>query len=391
MQLDHLLRSVLPVILLIAFGFWLQRRRFFSEEAVDNLTKLVSDYLIPCTIFTTFMGLDLRPEHFGLAACVFLIQLLLLGSGFLTARLFGFRRRFAPLYPCAFAFGFMAIPLFSTVFGLEHMGTLTSMGVGHELFIGLVFMPLARLYLKGDGATPRQIGKNLLSPLFLMIFLALVLQLSGLRDQVAATDLGGGIIDTIGQLGGISSTLILLTVGYRIRLDNPAKLRESVRLVVWRYLLIFVISYAVKALLMDPMAGGDPFFGAAFFTLFWGGGALDAAVALLCGVLVRFTVTRMRRASANTFFTNVCASALLAAPPVLLDWLGAPVQLDRIIIGAIMLLVPGIAITNAMRDVLSGDFLTALTRIGEVLIVSVAIAIGIAIPVGLARMLPGGI
>ena len=97
MQLDHLLRSVLPVILLIAFGFWLQRRQFLPEAAVGGLTKLVSDYLIPCTIFTTFMGLDLRPEHFGLAACVFLIQLLLLGSGFLTARLFGFRRRFAPL------------------------------------------------------------------------------------------------------------------------------------------------------------------------------------------------------------------------------------------------------------------------------------------------------
>ena len=146
------------------------------------MTKLVSDYLIPCTIFTTFIGLDLRPEHFGLAACTFLIQLLLLGLGFLTARLFHFKRRFAPLYPCAFAFGFMAIPLFSTVFGLENMGYLTSMGVGHELFIGLVFMPVARIYLKGETAGPRQIGKNLLSPLFVMIFLALALQLLGIRD-----------------------------------------------------------------------------------------------------------------------------------------------------------------------------------------------------------------
>lgn len=53
----------------------------------------------------------------------------------------------------------MAIPLFSTVFGLEHMGTLTSMGVGHELFIGLVFMPLARLYLKGREPRPGRSGK----------------------------------------------------------------------------------------------------------------------------------------------------------------------------------------------------------------------------------------
>ena len=317
MQLNHLLRSVLPVILLIAFGFWLQRRQFLPEAAVGGLTKLVSDYLIPCTIFTTFMGLDLRPEHFGLAACVFLIQLLLLGSGFLTARLFGFRRRFAPLYPCAFAFGFMAIPLFSTVFGLEHMGTLTSMGVGHELFIGLVFMPLARLYLKGEGATSRQIGKNLLSPLFLMIFLALVLQLSGLRDQVVATDLGGGIIDTIGQLGGISSTLILLTVGYRIRLDNPAKLRESVRLVVWRYLLIFVISYAVKALLMDPMAGGDPFFDAAFFTLISQHGSV-----ILNAYIAQYGSREDSEIASNAFAVNAVAGIALFVVYVLaLPWL----------------------------------------------------------------------
>ena len=54
-----------------------------------------------------------------------------------------------------------------------------------------------------------------------------------------------------------------------------------------------------------------------------------------------------------------------------------------------MLLVPGIAITNVMRDVLSGDFLTALTKFAEVMIVAMAIAIGIAIPVGIGRMLFG--
>ena len=54
MQPEHLIRSVLPVILLIIFGFWLQKRHYFSEETVQGVTKLVSDYLIPCTIFTTY-------------------------------------------------------------------------------------------------------------------------------------------------------------------------------------------------------------------------------------------------------------------------------------------------------------------------------------------------
>ena len=65
-------------------------------------------------------------------------------------------------------------------------------------------------------------------------------------------------------------------------------------------------------------------------------------------------------------------------------------RIRRVVIGTIMLLVPGLAITNVMRDVISGDFLTAITKFAEVMIVAMAIAIGIAIPIGAARMLFGG-
>ena len=64
------------------------------------------------------------------------------------------------------------------------------------------------------------------------------------------------MIDTISKLGGISSTLILITVGYRIHMDNPDKIRESLRLVAWRYLLIFSVSYGVKFFLMDHGGAG---------------------------------------------------------------------------------------------------------------------------------------
>lgn len=131
-------------------------------------------------------------------------------------------------------------------------------------------------------------------------------------------------------------------------------------------------------------------FAAAFFTLFWGGGAMDAGLAFFCGLTVKATVSSMSRLNANIFFTYICASALLAAIPTALACLGCPIRLDRVVIGTIMLLVPGLAITNVMRDVISGDFLTAITKFAEVMIVAMAIAIGISIPIGAARMLFGG-
>ena len=126
-----------------------------------------------------------------------------------------------------------------------------------------------------------------------------------------------------------------------------------------------------------------------FFTLFWGGDLLDAAAAFPCGLVIQAVMIFMRRLRANEFFSNLSAAMLASAEPLLLSWAGIPVNVDEIIIGTIMLLVPGIAITNVMRDVLAGDFLTALTRFAEVLIVGMAITIGVAMAITLTRFLSG--
>lgn len=123
-----------------------------------------------------------------------------------------------------------------------------------------------------------------------------------------------------------------------------------------------------------------------FFTLFWGGRPIDAAAAFPCGMIVKWTLSTLGRVRANVFFTNLLAGMLMALPPLLLHrWVGG-INVDKCIIGTIMLLVPGIAITNVVRDVLAGDFLTAVTRLAEVLIVAMGIAVGVAMAITGVRM-----
>ena len=128
-----------------------------------------------------------------------------------------------------------------------------------------------------------------------------------------------------------------------------------------------------------------------FFTLMFNGSLLDAAIALFCGLIVKFVMDNMAGMQASVFFIHVCASMFLVLVPLILELLHVPIHADKIIIGAIMLQVPGIAITNVMRDILVGDFLTAISKLAEVLIVAIAIAIGIALPYGLMQLLAGGI
>ena len=60
---------------------------------------------------------------------------------------------------------------------------------------------------------------------------------------------------------------------------------------------------------------------------------------------------------------------------------------EKIAIGNIMLLIPGIALTNSLRDLISGDTIAGLLRLCEAVVIALSVAIGF----GLASAIFGGI
>ncbi len=265
--MKELLDNIVPILMLIAFGYFLRRRNYFEEVAIQRLTSFVAAILVPCVLFNTFLNLEFSLAHVWLAAAFFLLQMIYLGFGFVLFRVFPTKRRFYPLYFSCCAFGFMAIPLFTTVFGADKMDYLAAIGLGHELFVGLVFMPVAKLWLKKEPISSKSMAKTLVSPLTVMVVVALLIKTLGLKDTIDATVLGHGLFSAISKLGGITTVLIMIIVGYRIRFDEKSKLAESAKIVALRYAVTFGIGYLFKALVMDPMAGGSVYFDYAFFTI----------------------------------------------------------------------------------------------------------------------------
>ena len=114
------------------------------------------------------------------------------------------------------------------------------------------------------------------------------------------------------------------------------------------------------------------------FCLVFGGALSDCLWAGLIGLIIGLVTHFMDRREANPFFSTILASCLMALPAYAaagLGWLKSP---DAAIIGALMLLVPGLLITNSMRDIIYGDTNSGIFRIVQVVLTALAIALGTA-------------
>ena len=114
------------------------------------------------------------------------------------------------------------------------------------------------------------------------------------------------------------------------------------------------------------------------FCVFFGGTVGDALVSAAIGVTLKWLMAFARRLSLNAVLSNgllALAGGLIALAMLRL---GLGDGYDRIVIGDIMLLIPGIALTNAFCDMIGGDLISSVQRFCEALLNSAAIAVGFA-------------
>ncbi len=112
------------------------------------------------------------------------------------------------------------------------------------------------------------------------------------------------------------------------------------------------------------------------FCLLFGGSWAEFAVAYAVGVLVILSLRLLALLQINNFLLNILGAALIVTFAKIIDLWVPNIKLDNIIIGGIMLLVPGLSFVNAIRDTMSGDLVSGTARAVEALFIAIAIATG---------------
>ena len=127
-----------------------------------------------------------------------------------------------------------------------------------------------------------------------------------------------------------------------------------------------------------PMQYIGYFLGAGGYGLFFGGNWIDGICAGICGMLVGFVNQLLDARKANQFFRTIASAFLMAMLAYAMGAAGITDNPDAVTIGALMILVPGLLFTNAMRDIIYGDTNSGVNRIVQVFLVAVALALGTA-------------
>lgn len=117
---------------------------------------------------------------------------------------------------------------------------------------------------------------------------------------------------------------------------------------------------------------------ASTFTLVFGGTAHDMLVGFLAGFILGVFQYQSGKINTNKFFLDIIGGAFVSIIAIFFSK-SIPVgeNPNLIIIGSIMPMVPGVAITNAIRDTINGDLIAGGARALEAIFIATSIAIGV--------------
>ena len=113
------------------------------------------------------------------------------------------------------------------------------------------------------------------------------------------------------------------------------------------------------------------------FCIFFGGTWLDALFSGLAGIIINYMPYNKK--SFNIFSKTLIEATISGILSFIPSIIGISTQPDKIMIGTIMLLIPGMSIGASIKDMMSGNLIAGILQLIEAIIIAFAIALGFSI------------
>lgn len=113
------------------------------------------------------------------------------------------------------------------------------------------------------------------------------------------------------------------------------------------------------------------------FLILFGSSLLNVPTAMIAGGFGFSVATLLERRTRVKFVAEFIAALVISVMAIFSVENGVGNEVDKIIIGSVMPLVPGLLITNAIRDLMAGHFVSGLSKGAEAFLTATAIGAGV--------------
>lgn len=132
--------------------------------------------------------------------------------------------------------------------------------------------------------------------------------------------------------------------------------------------------------------------GASCFGFLVGATLTESLITFIIGAIVYGWILIAKKVHLSKIIVNIMGGIMITLLAILAKHLCITevLRLDGMIIGAIMPLIPGLAFTNAIRDIADSDFLSGTVRMMDAILVFIYIAVGVGIVLTIYNTRMGG-
>ena len=113
-------------------------------------------------------------------------------------------------------------------------------------------------------------------------------------------------------------------------------------------------------------------------TMVYNGTFWDGVAAFFIGTLLGIMTYIMSKRKTSYFFSSFTGGLLTGLLACLFHLILPFTQIDMMIVGSIMPILPGITLTKGIRDLLEGNFISGNAKLMEAFLIACAIAAGVA-------------
>ena len=265
-QTIQIINRILPIIILLIIGKWIQQRKLVEEQSVADFKKIVVNLALPAVLFNSFFRVELQVSYIWFLPLIFGYCLMLYLLGTFLHRYFKVKGEYFPFLTTGFEYGMIGVSLFAAAYGLEQLGSFAIIDFGQEMFIWFLYVSLL-MQKREEKSEPKQLLKMFAtSPVILAIFAGILLNLTGLPGILEDIPAAGGILAAVDMVSSLTVPLILIVVGYGIQVDTE-ELAYSARVILLRLAVNVPAALLINRFVVGGLMGLGAGFQAAVFTL----------------------------------------------------------------------------------------------------------------------------